>query len=45
MTQGQEAGLGGARTLAIGRDVLYGALKVGERDRRILLRDFLIGSI
>ncbi len=45
VAQGQEAGLGGARALSVGRDVLHGALKVGERDRGILRRHFLIRPV
>src|ERR1700677_4306016 len=33
----QEAGFGGARTASIGREVLHGSLKLGSRDRRMLL--------
>jgi hypothetical protein len=42
VVQGQEAGLGGARTVSVGRGVLYGVLKVDEWNRRILRRHFLI---
>jgi hypothetical protein len=45
VAQGQEAGLGGARIPSIGRDVLNGALKVGDWDRRILRRYLLIRPV
>ena len=45
VAQGQETGLGGTGLMSVGRDELHRALKIGERDRGILRRHFLIRPV
>ena len=45
VAQGQETGLGRTGTMSVGRDELHRALKIGDWDRRILRRNFLIRPV